>query len=370
MPPDEEPTISPDVTLGPERSIGGDVTAGADVALGVIDRYVLVAKLGQGGFGAVYRARDTIAGVDVALKSLPPLVAHNPDEFEQVRANFQLVEKLSHTHIAGLRVLHRIEQMDAAADQLLGLMAGDYLVVMEYVPGVTLRKWWRQFEDGQVPVEQALAVCGQIAEALDYAHSKRVVHRDIKPGNIMVATAADGRIECKVLDFGLAAEIRSSLSRVSREVGDTSGTRPYMAPEQWAGKSQGPATDQYALAVLFHELVSGAVPFASAFETNDPMIMGNVVRVEGVSALATLRSSQNRALQRGLAKAPEECCDSCRSLVGALSAGAGTGSGGFRRLAGFAAAVLLVWGAWFVLPRSEKETVAAAAPRPPMPAAV
>ena len=79
----------------------------------------------------------------------------------------------------------------------------------------------------------------------------------------------------RVLDFGLAAEIRSSMSRVSQEKGDTSGTRPYMAPEQWAGRKQDGRTDQYALAVMFYELVSGAVPFASAFDTGDPVIMAN-----------------------------------------------------------------------------------------------
>ena len=84
------------------------------------------------------------------------------------------------------------------------------------------------------------------------------------------------KIRVRILDFGLAAKIRSSMSRVSTETGDTSGTRPYMAPEQWLGKKQDGRTDQYALACVLYELLSGAPPFAGVFETGDPIIMRTV----------------------------------------------------------------------------------------------
>ena len=167
---------------------------------------------------------------------------------------------MTHPNIANVKYLHRVEAADAAAQSALTISSGDYLVVMEYVPGSTLSAWRHVFPHRQVPVEQADPICAQIAAALDFAHGRKIIHRDIKPSNVMPGASV------KVLDFGLAAEIRSSMSRVSQVQGDTSGTRPYMVPEQWAGRKQGAATDQYALAVLFYELVSGAVPFASAFE--------------------------------------------------------------------------------------------------------
>lgn len=119
--------------------------------------------------------------------------------------------------------------------QKLRVLSGDTLMVMEYAPGVTLSKWRKQFPQGKVPFDKALAIVRQIASALDYAHGQKILHRDIKPANVMVETRDDGRLVARVLDFGLAAEIRSSMGRVSREIHDTSGTRPYMAPEQWGG---------------------------------------------------------------------------------------------------------------------------------------
>ena len=127
----------------------------------------------------------------------------------------------------------------------------------------------------------------------------------------MVETKTDGELVARVLDFGLAAEIRSSMGRVSREIHDTSGTRPYMAPEQWTGGRQGPATDQYALAALFYELVTGDVPFASVFETGDPTIMLTVVTTRPPVIPADLPEPMRQALEKALAKKPEDRFPSC-----------------------------------------------------------
>ena len=303
-------------SIGPLDTVGGV----AGEVLGVVDRYVLRRKLGQGGFGAVYLAEDTEAGIEVALKALPGLIANSEAELERVRSNFALVQKLHHPHIAALQHLHRVVSADRQASEALRIVADDYLVVMECAGGSTLSGWRHLFPEGKVPLAQALTVCSQVAAALDYAHEQRIVHRDIKPSNVMVE--GDGEsCRVKVLDFGLAAEIRSSMSRVSRDTGDTSGTRPYMAPEQWAGKRQGAATDQYALAALFHELVAGEVPFASAFETNDPIVMLNAGTNLVPEPLAELTKRQNTALLRALAKDPEERFASCGELVSALGGG-------------------------------------------------
>ena len=130
---------------------------------------------------------------------------------------------------------------------------------------------------------------------------------------------ANGKV--KVLDFGLAAEIKSSMSRVSQVQGDTSGTRPYMAPEQWSGKDQKAQTDQYALAVMFYELIKGKVPFASVFDTNDTVLMMNLIENRMPEELEDLSKKQNKVLMRGLAKTTEERFASCADFIGAMGGG-------------------------------------------------
>ncbi len=293
--------------------------------LGRIDRYELVRELGGGGFGRVFLARDTVAGIDVAVKGLPGEIAHNPDELERVRANFALVVKLHHPHIAALLHLHQARQVDYATDAVkraLRVLEEDYLLVMEYAPGATLNNWRKQFPDRIVPVDRALAVCDQVAEALDYAHDRKIVHRDVKPANVMAETDEQGRVFCRVLDFGLAAEIRSSMGRVSKDLVGQAGTRPYMAPEQWRGERADGRTDQYALAVMLYELLSGDVPFAGAFETTDSMIMMNVVRTEPPEPLELLTEQQNAALLRALAKNRKDRFATCAEFVTAMGGGA------------------------------------------------
>jgi serine/threonine protein kinase len=327
-------------------SIGDAKTAGPECApLGRIDHFDLLCELGGGGFGSVFLARDTVAGVDVAVKGLPPMVSNNQEELERIRENFALVSNLHHPNIAAALHLHPAKEVSYADEptrQKLRVLQGDTLMVMAYAPGVTLTKWRKQFPEGKVPVEQALEVCSQVAGALDYAHREKFAHRDVKPSNIMVETregsskvlkcesskvgetlnvqrsTPNAEVVVKVLDFGLAAEIRSSMSRVSQEKGDASGTRPYMAPEQWTGKKQDGRTDQYALAVLFYELVSGAVPFASVFETGDSVIMSNVVENKQPEPVQQLSKAQNAALLRALAKEPAQRFTDCTSFVDAL----------------------------------------------------
>ncbi|NLE56490.1 MAG: serine/threonine protein kinase, partial [Lentisphaerae bacterium] len=292
---------------------------GADgPVLGRVDRYVLRRRLGAGGFGVVYLADDTVAQIPVALKTLPGQIANNPGELERMRENFALVQKLAHPHIASLKYLHRIDVVDAAAKDALRVLSGDYLLVMEYVAGSTLSDWRCLFPGRKVPLAESLRLCSQIASALDYAHAEKIVHRDIKPANIMVLGGLDADAQVKVLDFGLAAEIRSSMSRVSQEKGSSSGTPPYMSPEQWLGQRQGAASDQYSLAVLFYELISGDVPFASAFAIDDWNVKFNAATRLTPQPLEELTKRQNAALLRGLAKNPSERFASCGDFVVAL----------------------------------------------------
>lgn len=334
-------------TMGPD---GAEPAAGWDFAtgeatpadgddLGQVDRYKLLAKCGSGGFGAVFRARDTVADIDVALKALPPELSFNPTEVERVRKNFVLIKRLTHPHIARVDFLHDVQEADDLAQQALGVSPGDLLLVMEYVPGMSLAEY------GEIiPLDDAIEGCRQIASALDYAHEQKIVHRDIKPGNIQVTP--DGQI--KVLDFGLAAEIRNTLSRVSKKATDSSGTRPYMAPEQWCGEVQEEPADQYALAVLFHQMVSGEVPFRAIFGSNDYSVMRGAVVNEAPPPLPELSRKQNQALARALAKEPSARFASCTDFAAALagqkvsSRGRWAGIAGSRRWRVAALAVVLV----------------------------
>ena len=313
-----------------ELSINNAVTMaiGGTATLGRIDQYELVRELGGGGFGTVYLAKDTVSGVDVAVKGLPPFVKNNREEMGNIRANFALVSRLTHTNIAKALVLHPAQSIAYASEdvrQKLRVLSGDMLMVMEYAPGVTLSQWRKQFPGRKVPIDKTIEITRQIATALDYAHERRIIHRDIKPANVMIETSANGSVTARVLDFGLAAEIRSSMGRVSQEIHDTAGTRPYMAPEQWLGDKQGSGTDQYALAVLFHELVTGDVPFASVFDTGDPVVMMNVVGNRQFTPPSKLPKPIRRALSRALAKKPEDRFASCGDFVAAL------GGRGFSR---------------------------------------
>ena len=289
-----------------------DLTGGAPI--GRVDRYALLEELGVGGFGAVYRALDEVAGIEVAVKALPSVVSRNPDELEKVRENFKLVAKLRHPNIANVLHLHTVATVDPVAREVLNVSAGDHLMVMDYVRGKTITSWRREFPNEKIPVRKAVRVCGQIADTLDYAHSQKIVHRDIKPANVIITPEGDVRI----LDFGLAAEIRSTISRISQGTGDTSGTPAYMAPEQWAGQRQGASADQYSLAVMLYEMISGAVPFASAFASSSRLIMYHAVKTEVPEPLPELTRRQNRALRRALAKTSRDRYHLCGDFVNSM----------------------------------------------------
>ena len=197
------------------RTMRGDTKEGT---LGRIDQYDIIRKLGGGGFGVVYLVRDTQSDVDYAIKTLHPLLKSNPEEMENLRSQFKLVSKLNHSHIASAMILHPVREVVYFSEDVrkeLRLSSGDFVMVMKYASGVTLSQWRKQFDNGIVPVDIAIDICKQVASALDYAHSEKIIHRDIKPSNIMVETR-EGTPIARVLDFGLAAEIRSSMSQIGR----------------------------------------------------------------------------------------------------------------------------------------------------------
>ena len=288
--------------------------------VGTVDQFALLRKLGSGGFGVVYLAEDSFTKVKYALKTILPELKSSAEEMENLKEKFTLVQKLHHPHIAAAHLIHLVREVEYGTEEArkdLRLSPGDPVMVMRYAPGETLSKWRKKFPGGRVPVAKAVEVCRQVADALDYAHREGIVHRDVKPGNISVAESG-GALDVQVLDFGLAAQIRTSLSRTSRARVDTSGTRPFMAPEQWSGLDQDGRTDQYALGVVFYELVTGDVPFGPAFSSGDVELMEHKVLHDPILTVRTLSDVQNRALRKALSKARADRFPSCKAFLEAF----------------------------------------------------
>jgi hypothetical protein len=287
----------------PDPATPGVPAIAAPIVVGqtLLGRYEVRRELGAGGTGTVYLCHDDVAGVHVALKTLPAELAHNRSEMGGILDNFQLVERLHHPAIGALKHLERDET------------SGRYFLVQEYVEGTGLDRILRE-AGGRLPWERALGLARQIAEALDFAHSLGIVHRDVKPANIIV-DAAD---RLKVVDFGIASRVQEALSTVTgvdRLRGAASGTAAYMPPEQWLGKQQGSATDQYALAVTLYQMVTGALPFGRG---EDASLRLRVLHDEPVRA-AEIPATAWPALARGLAKRPEDRHASCAAMIESLA---------------------------------------------------
>jgi Tol biopolymer transport system component len=230
--------------------------------------YELLAQIGAGGMGEVYKAHDTKLGRDVAIKVLPEAFAHDPDRLSRFQREAKMLAALNHPNIA---TIYGLEQSN-----------GTSYLVMELVSGETLAE--RIKREGAVPVEEALKIAVQIAEALEAAHEKGIIHRDLKPANVKVTP--EGKI--KVLDFGLAkafaGEVADSnpsqsptLSAVATMQGVLLGTAAYMSPEQARGKAVDRRTDIWAFGCVLYELLCGR----PAFEGEDVTeILAAVVKTE------------------------------------------------------------------------------------------
>lgn len=272
-----------------------------------LGHYELREPIGRGGMGQVWLAYDTQGKRNVAVKILPPELKGNAEAIDQVTAAFQVVHALTHQHIG-----KTIGLFDDAE-------LGPY-IVMDLIRGVPLSKYARDYRAAHksIPVQRVVELLRPVAEALDYAHRKGVLHRDIKPQNILVQHRADLSIEDVVLiDFGLAAEIRSTMARHTKGKVDASGTRPYMSPEQLRGKpGQWDArTDQYSLAVVAYELLAGHLPF----ESEDDMALMMAVLNEPADPVPGVAPTVNAALLRGLAKSKEDRAPGCVPLIDSLA---------------------------------------------------
>jgi Tol biopolymer transport system component len=230
--------------------------------------YEVVAPIGAGGMGEVYQAHDTKLGRDVAIKVLPEAFAHDPERLSRFQREAKMLAALNHPTIA---TIHGLEQS-----------GGTSYLVMELGSGVTLQE--RVKREGAVPIEEALTIAKQIAEALEAAHEKSIIHRDLKPANVKVTP--EGKV--KVLDFGLAKAFEGdamnedmgnspTLSRAATMQGLILGTAAYMSPEQAKGKAVDKRTDIWAFGAVVYELLTGEQAFHGEDITD---ILAAVVRAE------------------------------------------------------------------------------------------
>jgi hypothetical protein len=283
--------------------------------------FEILAPLGAGGMGEVYRARDTRLDRTVAIKLLPG---------ELVNAADRRVERFRHE----ARVIARITHPNICTLHDIGEDGSSIFLVMEYVDGATLA---RRLEDGALPLPLAMRIAIQIADALDHAHRHGVVHRDLKPGNVMLT-----RDSVKLLDFGLAklkerdeqAPIDATRSEPLTAADTIVGTVPYMAPEQIEGREVDARTDLFAFGVVLFEMVSGRRPFSGDSRAS---LMAAIVTAEppALSALkAQAPASLERVIRRCLAKDPEDRWQTARDLAAELRWIAESGSGTTAAAAG------------------------------------
>ena len=269
-----------------------ELTSG-DVVLG---HYCLKKKLGSGAMGSVFLCNDTVSGVDYALKMVPSELAGNNDIMQSILSNFQLVHKLKHENIASADFLERDKD-------------GTFYLLMEFVSGINLAQWLKKH--GTADIKTAKNILKQVAAALDYAHKNKILHRDIKPANIMISP--DGTV--KVVDFGLASEVRSSMTMLSVNPVNSRGTPTYLSPEQFKGIYPSKAADQYSMAVVAYEMLSGHPPFQS----EDLQILKSAVIENEPEKLDNIPNHCWAAIKKALSKSPKDRFKSCTEFANALN---------------------------------------------------
>ena len=294
------------------------MTLGAGTKLGP---YEILAPIGAGGMGEVYRARDTRLDRTVAVKVLPSHLSEDADHRRRFEREAKMISALSHPHICAL---HDVGHQDGT----------DYLV-MEYVEGETLSE---RLLKGALPAEQVLRYGIEIADALDKAHRQGIVHRDLKPGNVMLT-----RSGVKLLDFGLAKmrEIEEGPTGMSvsllatrtsadrsplTEKGTILGTFQYMAPEQLEGKEADARSDLFAFGAVLYEMATGRKAFAG---TTQASLIGAILHTDP-PAISSIQPPAppglDRVVKTCLAKDPEDRWQTAHDVKLQLRAIAETGS--------------------------------------------
>jgi serine/threonine protein kinase len=259
----------------------------------VLGHYHILDKIGEGGMGEVYRARDEHLGRDVAIKVLPTGTLADPHARKRFRQEADALSQLNHPNIATIYDFDTQEGVD--------------FLVMEYVPGEMLSD---KLCHEQLSEKEVVRLGLQLVEGLAAAHEQGVIHRDLKPGNLRLTS--DERL--KILDFGLAKLVRCLSPMASTESSlDTvvfAGTLPYMAPEQLRGAAGDVRTDIYSAGVVLYELATGRLPFPQKL----PTALSDDILHQAVPPLGRLRPELSPRLEEIVLK----CLAACGASPGTL----------------------------------------------------
>jgi serine/threonine protein kinase len=272
------------------------------------DRYQILEKLGEGGMGVVYKALDTRLDRMVAVKVLPQHRLDDADAVQRFQREARALARLDHPNIVGVHDF--------------GDHKGVPFLVMELAEGTTLAALLKRF--APLPPEQAVEYVRQAAVGLEHAHSKGLVHRDLKPGNLLLTTGG----QIKILDLGLARFLQDQLSTVdiTRE-GSGMGTPDYMAPEQFVDARQADArSDIYALGCTLYHLLTGQPPFPGS-SYHDKAASHQHTRPRPLQEIIpAVPAGLDGVVQKMLAKQPQDRFQSAADVVGALAPYAGVGN--------------------------------------------
>jgi len=276
------------------------------------NKYRLIADLGAGGMGAVYRAQRLLIGDEVAVKILHPEHVAQPEFFERFRREAQAAARLKHPNAVS------IYDFGVTADGLVYL-------VMELIDGQTLRQIIK--EQGPLMSSVAVEIINQACMAIGEAHLNNIIHRDIKPDNIIVNAASNFKV--KVLDFGIA-KLRDDTVGNLTQTGSILGTPHYMSPEQCLGEEIDHRSDIYSLGIVLYEMLTGSVPFRSPTPAAVVVQHVNQPPVPPRSLNASIPPSVQAAVLRALEKRREARPQTTGAFASELaSAVAGTGSMSF-----------------------------------------
>ena len=218
-----------------------------------LDKYTLHEELGRGGYGTVYRATDNVLEVPRAVKVLHPALAADPAFIERFRREAKFAARMKHPHIVPV---YDLGEADAR-----------FFLAMDYLPDGSVKDLLTQ--EGRLPYERALEIIRQIADALDYIHAQDLVHRDVKPGNILFDAGGNASLS----DLGFAKAMSSAGSASLSVTGGMIGTPAYMAPEIWLGQEASPQSDTYSLACVLVEMLTGESLFGAGENTPPPLVM-------------------------------------------------------------------------------------------------
>jgi len=273
--------------------------------IGQFQNFTLVRSLGRGGMGQVWLAEEELGGGrkrNVVCKLLPMPVQGDKKSMDDLAKTFDLTSRLFHPHICPLFGMNE--------DPEYG-----FFFVMDHCEGGSLWDWFQKPENRNgIALSELLPIFRPIAEALDYAHSQHIIHRDVKPQNIMFAIR-DGQRVPSLIDFGIAARVHATMTMTMPTSQASKGTPHYMPPEQFMGeKKQDGRADQYSLAASLYHLLAGNPPFEGNIYSLAAQVMQKIP-----DPIPTLTAAQNSALLRALAKKPDDRFATCAEFVNALN---------------------------------------------------